>query len=165
MFGKAEGTGWALSDFAALAGVGDFLDPGSQEASEAGPSHLASVLGRIPALPAWPPRCRGALRVRILSLLHHKLALCFSPPTLDFKHRITVQASPGLDRRRNVFEVGAGDSPTFPRFRAIQCKQLLLLPTSFSPDLTLSSNLILGSGSLALPPPLPPCSQVPSPSI
>uniref|UniRef100_A0A8C9KJ78 mitogen-activated protein kinase kinase kinase n=1 Tax=Panthera tigris altaica TaxID=74533 RepID=A0A8C9KJ78_PANTA len=37
-----------------------------------------------------------------------------------FKHRITVQASPGLDRRRNVFEVGAGDSPTFPRFRAIQ---------------------------------------------
>uniref|UniRef100_A0A8P0NF44 Mitogen-activated protein kinase kinase kinase 11 n=2 Tax=Canis lupus familiaris TaxID=9615 RepID=A0A8P0NF44_CANLF len=39
---------------------------------------------------------------------------------LDFKHRITVQASPGLDRRRNVFEVGAGDSPTFPRFRAIQ---------------------------------------------
>lgn len=42
----------------------------------------------------------------------------------DFKHRITVQASPGLDRRRNVFEVGAGDSPTFPRFRAIQCKKL-----------------------------------------
>ncbi|XP_027711888.1 mitogen-activated protein kinase kinase kinase 11 isoform X2 [Vombatus ursinus] len=39
---------------------------------------------------------------------------------LDFKHRITVQASPGLDRRKNVFEVGAGDSPTFPRFRAIQ---------------------------------------------
>nr|BAE88616.1 unnamed protein product [Macaca fascicularis] len=39
---------------------------------------------------------------------------------LDFKHRITVQASPGLDRRRNVFEVGPGDSPTFPRFRAIQ---------------------------------------------
>ncbi|XP_024902068.1 mitogen-activated protein kinase kinase kinase 11 [Pteropus alecto] len=39
---------------------------------------------------------------------------------LDFKHRITVQASPGLDRRRNVFEVGSGDSPTFPRFRAIQ---------------------------------------------
>ena len=78
--GKAEGTGWALSDFAALAGVGDFLNPGSQEASEAGPSHLASVLGRVPALPAWPRRCRGALRVRILSLLHHKLALCFSPP-------------------------------------------------------------------------------------
>ncbi|XP_074087165.1 mitogen-activated protein kinase kinase kinase 11 [Macrotis lagotis] len=39
---------------------------------------------------------------------------------LDFKHRITVQASPGLDRRKNVFEVGPGDSPTFPRFRAIQ---------------------------------------------
>ncbi|XP_006131683.2 mitogen-activated protein kinase kinase kinase 11 isoform X2 [Pelodiscus sinensis] len=39
---------------------------------------------------------------------------------LDFKHRITVQASPGLDKRKNVFEVGAGGSPTFPRFRAIQ---------------------------------------------
>uniref|UniRef100_A0A8C3SJ87 mitogen-activated protein kinase kinase kinase n=1 Tax=Chelydra serpentina TaxID=8475 RepID=A0A8C3SJ87_CHESE len=39
---------------------------------------------------------------------------------LDFKHRITVQASPGLDKRKNVFEVGAGGSPTFPRLRAIQ---------------------------------------------
>ncbi|XP_043917845.1 mitogen-activated protein kinase kinase kinase 10-like [Protopterus annectens] len=38
----------------------------------------------------------------------------------DFKHKITVQASPGLGRRRNVFEVGPG-SPTFiPRFRAIK---------------------------------------------
>uniref|UniRef100_K7F6W1 mitogen-activated protein kinase kinase kinase n=1 Tax=Pelodiscus sinensis TaxID=13735 RepID=K7F6W1_PELSI len=43
-----------------------------------------------------------------------------SMPPLDFKHRITVQASPGLDKRKNVFEVGAGGSPTFPRFRAIQ---------------------------------------------
>lgn len=39
---------------------------------------------------------------------------------LDFKHRITVQASPGLDRRKDIFEVGTGGSPTFPRFRAIQ---------------------------------------------
>ncbi|XP_020669020.3 mitogen-activated protein kinase kinase kinase 11 [Pogona vitticeps] len=39
---------------------------------------------------------------------------------LDFKHRITVQASPGLDKRKDFFEVGAGGSPTFPRFRAIQ---------------------------------------------
>ncbi|XP_060614303.2 mitogen-activated protein kinase kinase kinase 11 [Anolis sagrei] len=39
---------------------------------------------------------------------------------LDFKHRITVQASPGLDKRKDIFEVGAGGSPTFPRFRAIQ---------------------------------------------
>ncbi|XP_074861615.1 mitogen-activated protein kinase kinase kinase 11 [Carettochelys insculpta] len=39
---------------------------------------------------------------------------------LDFKHCITVQASPGLDKRKNIFEVGAGGSPTFPRFRAIQ---------------------------------------------
>lgn len=63
-----------------------------------------------------------------------------SPPTPDFKHRITVQASPGLDRRRNVFEVGAGDSPTFPRFRAIQCKKLRLpLPMPLPPDLILLS--------------------------
>uniref|UniRef100_A0ACB8G939 Uncharacterized protein n=1 Tax=Sphaerodactylus townsendi TaxID=933632 RepID=A0ACB8G939_9SAUR len=39
---------------------------------------------------------------------------------LDFKHCITVQASPGLDKRKDFFEVGAGGSPTFPRFRAIQ---------------------------------------------
>ncbi|KAJ7307489.1 hypothetical protein JRQ81_009510 [Phrynocephalus forsythii] len=39
---------------------------------------------------------------------------------LDFKHRITVQASPGLEKRKDFFEVGAGGSPTFPRFRAIQ---------------------------------------------
>uniref|UniRef100_A0A8C8SD16 mitogen-activated protein kinase kinase kinase n=1 Tax=Pelusios castaneus TaxID=367368 RepID=A0A8C8SD16_9SAUR len=43
---------------------------------------------------------------------------------LDFKHRITVQASPGLDKRKNVFEVGAGGSPTFPRFRAIQLEPM-----------------------------------------
>ncbi|XP_029468030.1 mitogen-activated protein kinase kinase kinase 11 [Rhinatrema bivittatum] len=39
---------------------------------------------------------------------------------LDFKHRITVQASPGMDKRKNIFEIGPGGSPTFPRFRAIQ---------------------------------------------
>ncbi|XP_015745389.2 mitogen-activated protein kinase kinase kinase 11, partial [Python bivittatus] len=39
---------------------------------------------------------------------------------LDFKHRITVQASPGLDKRKDIFDAGAGGSPTFPRFRAIQ---------------------------------------------
>lgn len=39
---------------------------------------------------------------------------------LDFKHRITVQASPGLDQRKKVLENGSGGSPTFPRFRAIQ---------------------------------------------
>ncbi|XP_069500958.1 mitogen-activated protein kinase kinase kinase 11 [Ambystoma mexicanum] len=39
---------------------------------------------------------------------------------LDFKHRITVQASPGLDQRKKILENGSGGSPTFPRFRAIQ---------------------------------------------
>ncbi|KAM3824611.1 LOW QUALITY PROTEIN: mitogen-activated protein kinase kinase kinase 11 [Vipera latastei] len=38
---------------------------------------------------------------------------------LDFKHCITVQASPGLDKRKDFFDVGAGGSPTFPRLRAI----------------------------------------------
>lgn len=75
------------------------------------------------------------------------------PPPPDFKHRITVQASPGLDRRRNVFEVGAGDSPTFPRFRAIQCKKM---SHAFPPA------LILLSVILRSPPPLPPRSQDPT---
>ncbi|XP_030074473.1 mitogen-activated protein kinase kinase kinase 11 isoform X2 [Microcaecilia unicolor] len=39
---------------------------------------------------------------------------------LDFKHRITVQASPSMDKRKNMFEIGPGGSPTFPRFRTIQ---------------------------------------------
>nr|XP_033809618.1 mitogen-activated protein kinase kinase kinase 11 isoform X2 [Geotrypetes seraphini] len=39
---------------------------------------------------------------------------------LDFKHRFTVQASPSMDKRKNMFEIGPGGSPTFPRFRAIQ---------------------------------------------
>lgn len=60
---------------------------------------------------------------RLGSLLSTTNLHLTSFPNPDFKHRITVQASPGLDRRRNVFEVGAGDSPTFPRFRAIQCKK------------------------------------------
>nr|XP_014349149.1 PREDICTED: mitogen-activated protein kinase kinase kinase 11 [Latimeria chalumnae] len=39
---------------------------------------------------------------------------------LDFKHKITVQASPGLDKRKNILVNGSG-SPTFmPRLRAIQ---------------------------------------------
>uniref|UniRef100_A0A8C4X2Q7 mitogen-activated protein kinase kinase kinase n=1 Tax=Erpetoichthys calabaricus TaxID=27687 RepID=A0A8C4X2Q7_ERPCA len=39
---------------------------------------------------------------------------------LDFKHKITVQASPGLDKRKNFLDLGSG-SPTFvPRLRAIQ---------------------------------------------
>ncbi|VFV23132.1 low quality protein: mitogen-activated [Lynx pardinus] len=70
--------------------------PEAQESGDPGFSHAATV----PEPPSWPGSWLRALE--------------------DFKHRITVQASPGLDRRRNVFEVGAGDSPTFPRFRAIQ---------------------------------------------
>ncbi|XP_048092012.1 LOW QUALITY PROTEIN: mitogen-activated protein kinase kinase kinase 11 [Alosa alosa] len=39
----------------------------------------------------------------------------------DFIHKITVQASPGLEKRRNSPDMGTGTSPTFgPRFRAIQ---------------------------------------------
>ncbi|XP_069036471.1 mitogen-activated protein kinase kinase kinase 11 isoform X2 [Lepisosteus oculatus] len=38
----------------------------------------------------------------------------------DFIHKITVQASPGLEKRKNYTELGSG-SPSFgPRFRAIQ---------------------------------------------
>nr|XP_034955244.1 mitogen-activated protein kinase kinase kinase 11 [Zootoca vivipara] len=39
---------------------------------------------------------------------------------LDFKHRITVMASPGLDKRKDCLEVGAGGSPPFQRLRAIR---------------------------------------------
>ncbi|XP_006033260.1 mitogen-activated protein kinase kinase kinase 11, partial [Alligator sinensis] len=53
---------------------------------------------------------------------------------LDFKHRITVQASPGLDRR-NVAEGGAGGSPTFPRFRAIQLEPVESAPSWARPAL------------------------------
>ncbi|KAK6323115.1 hypothetical protein J4Q44_G00054540 [Coregonus suidteri] len=39
----------------------------------------------------------------------------------DFIHKITVQASPGLEKRRNSPDLGTGTSPSFgPRFRAIQ---------------------------------------------
>uniref|UniRef100_H3AMN2 mitogen-activated protein kinase kinase kinase n=1 Tax=Latimeria chalumnae TaxID=7897 RepID=H3AMN2_LATCH len=42
------------------------------------------------------------------------------PLVSDFKHKITVQASPGLDKRKNILVNGSG-SPTFmPRLRAIQ---------------------------------------------
>uniref|UniRef100_A0A3Q1FD38 Mitogen-activated protein kinase kinase kinase n=1 Tax=Acanthochromis polyacanthus TaxID=80966 RepID=A0A3Q1FD38_9TELE len=38
-----------------------------------------------------------------------------------FIHKITVQASPGLEKRRNSPDLGSGSSPSFgPRFRAIQ---------------------------------------------
>lgn len=41
----------------------------------------------------------------------------------DFIHKITVQASPGLEKRRNSPDLGSGSSPSFgPRFRAIQCE-------------------------------------------
>lgn len=44
---------------------------------------------------------------------------CMSLP--DFIHKITVQASPGLEKRRNSPDLGTGTSPSFgPRFRAIQ---------------------------------------------
>ncbi|KAK5848628.1 hypothetical protein PBY51_006225 [Eleginops maclovinus] len=38
----------------------------------------------------------------------------------DFIHKITVQASPGLEKRRNSPDLGSGSSPSFRRFRAIQ---------------------------------------------
>ncbi|XP_061817134.2 mitogen-activated protein kinase kinase kinase 11 [Nerophis lumbriciformis] len=39
----------------------------------------------------------------------------------DFIHKITVQASPGLEKRRNSPDLGSSSSPSFgPRFRAIQ---------------------------------------------
>ncbi|XP_049598862.1 mitogen-activated protein kinase kinase kinase 11 [Syngnathus scovelli] len=39
----------------------------------------------------------------------------------DFIHKITVQASPGLEKRRNSPDLGSASSPSFgPRFRAIQ---------------------------------------------
>ncbi|CAL9694519.1 unnamed protein product [Knipowitschia caucasica] len=39
----------------------------------------------------------------------------------DFIHKITVQASPGLEKRRNSPDLGPGSSPSFgPRLRAIQ---------------------------------------------
>ncbi|XP_059211170.1 mitogen-activated protein kinase kinase kinase 11 [Centropristis striata] len=39
----------------------------------------------------------------------------------DFIHKITVQASPGLEKRRNSPDLGSGSSPSYgPRFRAIQ---------------------------------------------
>ncbi|KAI9522225.1 hypothetical protein NQZ68_038098 [Dissostichus eleginoides] len=38
----------------------------------------------------------------------------------DFIHKITVQASPGLEKRRNSPDMGSGSSPSFRRFRAIQ---------------------------------------------
>lgn len=104
----------------------------SQECSEASPT--TQLL-----LPLWE-RPRSLLRVSVVLSASLKP---FLPQIPDFKHRITVQASPGLDRRRNVFEVGAGDSPTFPRFRAIQCKDLALPRLPQNPRTSLMS----GDGS------------------
>ncbi|TDG99935.1 hypothetical protein EPR50_G00199330 [Perca flavescens] len=53
----------------------------------------------------------------------------------DFIHKITVQASPGLEKRRNSPDLGSGSSPSFgPRFRAIQ-----LSPSDNSRSFGLSS--------------------------
>lgn len=47
----------------------------------------------------------------------------------DFIHKITVQASPGLEKRRNSPDLGSGSSPSFgPRFRAIQREYGYFLP-------------------------------------
>lgn len=48
----------------------------------------------------------------------------------DFIHKITVQASPGLEKRRNSPDLGSGSSPSFgPRLRAIQ-REYSLFPSS-----------------------------------
>uniref|UniRef100_A0A8C5DJY4 Mitogen-activated protein kinase kinase kinase n=1 Tax=Gouania willdenowi TaxID=441366 RepID=A0A8C5DJY4_GOUWI len=73
----------------------------------------------------------------------------------DFIHKITVQASPGLEKRRNSPDLGSGSSPSFgPRFRAIQ-----LSPSDSSRTFGLSSMWPLdapshkqGNGELRLSP-------------
>ncbi|XP_061566352.1 mitogen-activated protein kinase kinase kinase 11 [Cololabis saira] len=62
----------------------------------------------------------------------------------DFIHKITVQASPGLEKRRNSPDLGSGSSPSFgPRFRAIQ-----LSPSDNSRTFGLSSVWPLEAPSL-----------------
>ncbi|KAG8006293.1 Mitogen-activated protein kinase kinase kinase 11, partial [Nibea albiflora] len=62
----------------------------------------------------------------------------------DFIHKITVQASPGLEKRRNSPDLGSGSSPSFgPRFRAIQ-----LSPSDNSRTIGLSSVWPLEAPSL-----------------
>ncbi|XP_041634592.1 mitogen-activated protein kinase kinase kinase 11 [Cheilinus undulatus] len=62
----------------------------------------------------------------------------------DFIHKITVQASPGLEKRRNSPDLGSGSSPSFgPRFRAIQ-----LSPSDNSRTFGLSSLWPLEAPSL-----------------
>ncbi|KAM6959983.1 mitogen-activated protein kinase kinase kinase 11 [Tautogolabrus adspersus] len=62
----------------------------------------------------------------------------------DFIHKITVQASPGLEKRRNSPDLGSGSSPSFgPRFRAIQ-----LSPSDNSRTFGLSSAWPLEAPSL-----------------
>ncbi|OWK63122.1 Mitogen-activated protein kinase kinase kinase MLK4 [Lonchura striata] len=53
----------------------------------------------------------------------------------DFQHKITVQASPNLDKRRslNSNNSSPSSSPTIiPRLRAIQCKSLLVYITMYT---------------------------------
>ncbi|XP_064359262.1 mitogen-activated protein kinase kinase kinase 11 [Dromaius novaehollandiae] len=65
--------------------------------------------------PAAPKRRRGTFRRPKLG----RPADHISMPQ-DFKHRLTVQASPGPDRRSRDPQEGPGGSPPFPRLRAIQ---------------------------------------------
>lgn len=62
----------------------------------------------------------------------------------DFIHKITVQASPGLEKRRNSPDLGSGSSPSFgPRLRAIQ-----LTPSDPSMGFGLTPVLSLDAPSL-----------------
>ncbi|XP_033839432.1 mitogen-activated protein kinase kinase kinase 11 [Periophthalmus magnuspinnatus] len=62
----------------------------------------------------------------------------------DFIHKITVQASPGLEKRRNSPDLGSGSSPSFgPRLRAIQ-----LSPSDHSMGGFMSPVLSLETSSL-----------------
>lgn len=48
------------------------------------------------------------------------------PSIPDFQHKFTVQASPTMDKRKNLINICASPpaSPTIiPRLRAIQCKK------------------------------------------
>lgn len=57
------------------------------------------------------------------SSLNSNIEYVFFFPPLDFIHKITVQASPGLEKRRNSPDLG---SPSIgPRFRAIQREFIL----------------------------------------
>ncbi|XP_034771068.2 mitogen-activated protein kinase kinase kinase 11-like [Acipenser ruthenus] len=53
---------------------------------------------------------------------------------LDFKHKITVQASPGMDKRKNFLDLASGSPSFVPRLRAIQ-----LIPSENSKTWGISS--------------------------